>query len=55
MWGPLRPKYFQKIQNPKYLAKKNIYVNGYGLGRGTLNTCAKIQGLTLRNGVDIGV
>ena len=30
--------------------KKNIRK---GLGKGTLNTCAKFQGLTLKNGVDI--
>ena len=25
------------------------------LGKGALNTCAKFQGLTLKNGVDIGI
>ena len=30
--------------------KKNIRK---GLGRGTLNTCAKLEGLSLQNGVDI--
>ena len=32
--------------------EKNVYIRKR-LGKGTLNTCAKFQGLTLKNGVDI--
>ena len=43
------------LRNPTFSAKKNktekLIRNR--LGRGTLNTCAKFQGLTLNNGVDI--
>ena len=53
------PNIQKKIQKPKYLTtkktekkKENIR---WRLGRGTLITCAKFQGLTLRNVVDIGV
>jgi len=57
MWGLLIPKISCKKQKPKYLTKKTenkkyIFVR---LGRGTLNTCAKFRGLTLKNGVDIGI
>ena len=39
------------LRDPTFPAKKNK--NPKRLGRGTLNTCAKIQGLSLKNGVDI--
>ena len=47
MWDPLRPKYPPKKQKPKYLAKKKEKEKTVRqrLGRGTLNTCAKFQGL----------
>ena len=47
MWGSLRPKYPKKIQKPKCLADKNKKQKNirWRLGRGTLNACAKFQGL----------
>ena len=40
----------------KYLAEKKKKKNGSKrIGRGTLNTCAKFQALSLKNGVDIGL
>ena len=56
IWDPLRPKYPPKTQKPKYLAEKKRKKKKpirERLGRGTLNTCAKFQGLSLQNGVDI--
>ena len=55
--GSLNTQISSKKQKPKYLTKKTenkkyIFVR---LGRGTLNTCAKFRGLTLKNGVDIGI
>ena len=43
-------------KKPKYLAFFFFFsVKGY-IGRGTLDTCAKFQGLlSLENGVDIGL
>ena len=56
MWGSLKPKYLEKKLNPKHLEKKeNTKKNHERLGRGTLNACAKFQGLTLKNGVDIRI
>ena len=58
MWDPLRPKYLQKRQKPKYLAEKKRKRRKdirKRLGRGTLNTCAKFQGLPPKNGVDVGL
>ena len=60
MRDPLRPN-GQKILKPKHLAKKrnstkntHTYIRKT-LGRGTLNSCAKIQGLSLTNGADMGL
>ena len=48
MWDPLRPKYPKKYKKRKNLAgKKNIRKR---LGRGTLNTCAKFQGIIYKKG-----
>ena len=59
MRGPLRPKYLQKTQKKnKYLAKNNekkqekTFVKG---SAGAHKTRAIFQGLTLKNGMDIGV
>ena len=54
MLDPLRPKYTKKRWKPKYLAKKKKNTRKR-LGKDTLNTCAKFQGLTLENGVDFGI
>ena len=42
----------KKCKKPKYLNINITKKNRWRLGRGTLNTCAKFQGLTLKNGVD---
>ena len=55
--GSLKTPISPKLQNPKYLAKKKEEKKPIRkrFGRGTLNTCAKIQGVSLKNGVDIGL
>ena len=50
MWDPLRPKY---PKNPNIRQKSKIKNISNRLGKGTLNTCAKFQGLSLKNGDDI--
>ena len=47
MWDPLTPKYLQKYKNKKKSGKKktNENENPIRTSRGTLNTCAKFQGL----------
>ena len=54
-----RPKYHNKYQNPNIWRKqkktKTKNTIRKRLGRGTLNTCAKLQGLSLKNGVGIGL
>ena len=45
-WDPSRRKY-RKKKKQNICRKEN---NRWRLGRGTLNTCAKIQGLSLENG-----
>ena len=53
--GSLKTRISKKIQKYKYLAKKNEKHNiRYRFGRNIENACAKIQGLSLKNGVDIG-
>ena len=63
MRDPLKPKYLKKILRStktqisgeireKKKGKKNASKR---LGRGTFNACAKFQGLSLKNGVDIGL
>ena len=44
MWDPLKPKYLAKM---KHIRRR--------FGRGTSNTCAKIQCISLKNGVGIGL
>ena len=47
IWGLKRPHIFgEKKKNKKKSTRKR-------LGKGTLNTCAKFQGLTLKN--DVGI
>ena len=41
------------LRDPRFAAEKKTKHIPKRLGRGTLNTCAKIQGLSLKNGVDI--
>ena len=45
------------LRDPKFSAKETINKKKKSirqrLGKGTLNTCAKFQGPTLKNGVDI--
>ena len=57
IWDPLRPKYPKKYKTQiSGEKKKKIKIPiRKRLGRGTLNTCAKFQGLSLKNGVDIGL
>ena len=56
MWDPLRPKCPKNTktrisgEKKENMEKKTIRKR---LDRGTLNTCPKIQGLSLKNGVDI--
>ena len=47
MWNPLTPKYLQKYKNKNKSGKKktNENENPIRTSRGTLNTCAKFQGL----------
>ena len=52
--GSLKTQISKKIQKPKYMAKKKKKLR-QRFGRGTFNTCAKVQGLSLKNGVDIGL
>ena len=58
--GSLKTQIPQKIQKNQMSGEKrkkkekNPFICKR-VGRGTLNTCAKFQGLTLRNGVDIGL
>ena len=54
VWDPLRPKYLKntKTQISGEKTKKQKQPIRKRLGRGTQNTCAKIQGLSLKNGVD---
>ena len=47
-------KYKTQIFDEKNKKKKKKNIRER-LDRGTLNTCAKIQGLTLKNAVDIGI
>ena len=57
IWDPLRPKYPKKYKTQisgEKKKKRKIPIRKR-LGRGTLNTCAKFQGLSLKNGVDIGL
>ena len=53
MWDPSRPKYREENKNQNIWQKKNKKTER--LGRGTLNTCEKIEGLSPKNGVDIGL
>ena len=49
LWDPLRPKYPKKNRNPNIRRKKRKQktpVTRKMLGRGTLNPCAKFQGLS---------
>ena len=64
MWGLLRPKYPKKDTKTQISQKRykdpNIWrekktKKRWRLGRGTLNKCAKFQGITLKNGVDIAI
>ena len=41
------------LRDPTSPAKKKKEKRRTRLGKGTLNTCAKFQGLTLKNGMDI--
>ena len=60
MWDPLRPKH-KKIYTKSQISgenKRNTTKQDKirkRLDRGTFNTCAKFQGLSLKNGVDIGL
>ena len=55
MGNPLRPKYHKKYKNTNiWPKKKNTHIRNI-LGKATLNTFAKFQGLSLNNGVDIGL
>ena len=45
--GLIQPQNFRRKKTPTNPIRKR-------LGRGTLNTYAKLQGQTLKNGVDIG-
>ena len=48
--GLKRPHILGEKQQQQQQQQQNIRIR---LGKGTLNTCAKIQGLALKNGVDI--
>ena len=50
--GSLKTQLFQQIQTPQTSGENKQLKR---LGRGTLNTCAKLQGLSLKNGVDVGL
>ena len=57
MWGLFKTQISQNLLKPKYLTKRQEPKNPirWRLGMGTLNTRAKFQGLTLKNGVDVGI
>ena len=50
----LRPQYPKKNKKKKHLTIKKQHIRER-LGRGSLNACAKFQGHSLVNGVDIGL
>ena len=53
---PLKTQKEQKYENPNiWRGKKKKRKRSLTVGRGTLNTCAKFEGLSLKNGVDIGL
>ena len=56
MWDPLRPEYSKKYKNSNICRKKQEKKTiRKRVGGGTLNTRVKFQGISLKNGVDIGL